>query len=83
MSDVSTSKPRSAWFPMLRACLVWTALANLAWEWVQLPLYTIWAERSRPYNAFAAVLLALVVAGTEELADSSIRAGPGRCDGRR
>lgn len=80
MSDVNTSKTRLVWFPMLRGYLVWTALANLAWEFVQLPLYTIWAERSLTYNAFAvvhctagdvlialaALLFALVVAGTDD-----------------
>ncbi len=65
---------------MIRSYLLWIALANLVWEAAQLPLYTIWTERSLAYNAFAVVqctagdvlialatlLLAIVVVGTAE-----------------
>ena len=67
----------SAWLPMLRGYLVWTVAAHLGWEIVQLPLYTIWAEETPGYIAFAVahctagdvliagttLALALVIAG--------------------
>jgi hypothetical protein len=43
----------SAWLPMLRGYLVWTVAAHLGWEIVQLPLYTIWAEETPGYIAYA------------------------------
>ena len=51
----SDRMPRDAWLVMLRAYLVWTVIAHLAWEIVQLPLYTIWTEATLAYNAFAVV----------------------------
>ena len=67
----------STWFPMLRAYLVWTVVAHLGWEIVQLPLYTIWTQESPAYITFAvlhctagdvliagaALALSLVIAG--------------------
>ncbi len=43
----------STWLPMLRGYLVWTVAAHLGWEIVQLPLYTIWADETPGYIAFA------------------------------
>ena len=43
----------NAWLPMLRGYLVWTVAAHLSWEILQLPLYTIWAEETPGYIAFA------------------------------
>ena len=68
------------WLAMLRRYLLWTGIANLLWELAQLPLYTIWVERSLAYNLFAvahctvgdvliaaaALILALVVVGSGE-----------------
>ncbi len=65
---------------MMRSYFLWIALSNLVWEAAQLPLYTIWAERSLAYNAFAVIhctvgdvlialatlLVALMVVGTAE-----------------
>lgn len=79
-AGVSTAATWRSWFPMMRGYLLWTALANLVWETAQLPLYTIWTERSFAYNAFAiahctvgdvlialaTLLLALVLAGSAE-----------------
>jgi hypothetical protein len=38
---------------MLRGYLLWAVLANLGWEIIQLPLYTIWHERDLAYNVYA------------------------------
>ncbi|MEQ8393706.1 hypothetical protein [Thalassobaculum sp.] len=70
----------SAWFPVLRRYLAVIAVGNLAWEFVQLPLYTIWHDGTPREIAFAALhctggdvliagaalLGALLVAGTGE-----------------
>ncbi|MBI4184446.1 MAG: hypothetical protein HY521_10650 [Proteobacteria bacterium] len=43
------------WLRALRRYLVFVALSNLAWEFAQLPLYTIW-ETGSPFDlAFAAL----------------------------
>ncbi len=42
-----------AWLAMLRGYLVWTVAAHLGWEIMQLPLYTIWAEETPGYIAYA------------------------------
>jgi hypothetical protein len=46
---------RGAWIAVLRRYILFIALANLAWEAVQLPLYTIWTEGTFGEMAFAVV----------------------------
>ncbi len=51
-----TSHPESTnadWLAALRAYLGVTAIANLIWETLQLPLYTIWTTASTGQLAFA------------------------------
>ena len=55
MSILTRSSLREASFIILRRYLTWTVAANLVWESAQLPLYTLWTERSLAYNAFAVV----------------------------
>jgi hypothetical protein len=43
------------WFGVLRRYVIFIALANLLWEFAQLPLYTIWKEGSPEEIVFAAV----------------------------
>jgi hypothetical protein len=43
------------WLTVLRRYVVAIALGNLAWEFAQLPLYTIWRERTPREIVFAAV----------------------------
>ncbi|MBI2311754.1 MAG: hypothetical protein HYU77_04530 [Betaproteobacteria bacterium] len=61
-----------AWRFMLLRYLPFMALANLAWEIVQLPLYTIWTSASAREIAFAVVHCTagdvLIAAGTLFLA---------------
>lgn len=44
-----------SWHLLIRRYLLWTVLAHMAWEVVQLPLYTLWADETLLYNAFAVV----------------------------
>ncbi|KAB2916385.1 MAG: hypothetical protein F9K29_11600 [Hyphomicrobiaceae bacterium] len=44
-----------AWLLVLRRYLIAIAFGNLAWEFAQLPLYTIWHEGSAKRIVFAAV----------------------------
>ncbi len=44
---------REAWRLIARGYLPWLAGLNLVWEIAQLPLYTLWAEGSPAYIAFA------------------------------
>jgi hypothetical protein len=46
-------RDREAWTFIARRYLSWLAGLNLAWETLQIPLYTIWAEASSGYIAFA------------------------------
>jgi hypothetical protein len=46
-------RDRKALALIFRGYLPWLALMNFAWETVQLPLYTIWAEGTRAEIAFA------------------------------
>ena len=50
--DDTTSAP---WLPAIRRYLLFVAIANLAWEFAQLPLYTIWREGTTEEIVFAAV----------------------------
>ena len=43
------------WLRALRRFVLASALANLVWEFAQLPLYTIWYEESVPEIIFAVV----------------------------
>lgn len=43
----------SLWLKILRRYLAFVLLANLAWEFAHLPLYTIWATASRSELVFA------------------------------
>lgn len=43
------------WFSAIRRFFLASALGNLAWEFAQLPLYTIWYEGSAREIVFAAV----------------------------
>ena len=45
----------SEWLPRLRGILLASALGHLAWEIVQLPLYTIWFEGTPSDIVFAIV----------------------------
>ena len=69
--------PAAAWLPAIRRYLLFVAAANLAWEIVQMPLYTAWHE-ARPREiafdivhctggdvliALLSLMAALVVAG--------------------
>src|SRR5687768_3708885 len=47
--------PVGDWLSALRRYLMVSALGNLAWEFAQLPLYTIWHEGSSREIIFAAV----------------------------
>ena len=65
------------WLSVLRRYLVFVAVANLVWEVLQLPLYTIWSEATERELAFAvlhctggdllitlsSLVLALILAG--------------------
>jgi hypothetical protein len=69
----------SAWLKALRVYLGVTAVGNLAWETLQLPLYTIWVTGTVREQAFAVVhctlgdllialstlMLALIVVGDD------------------
>lgn len=44
-----------AWLSVFRRYVVLIALANLIWEFVQLPLYTVWRDGSWGQIVFAAV----------------------------
>ena len=46
---------REAWRFIALRYLPWLALLSLAWEVVQLPLYTLWREATPGYVAFAVV----------------------------
>jgi len=46
-------RDREVWAFVARRYLPWLAALNLAWEALQLPLYTIWTEASAGYIAFA------------------------------
>ena len=46
---------RGAWHPALRRYLGVIALGNLAWEFAQMPLYTLWKTGTWGEIAFAAV----------------------------
>ena len=48
-----SSHSDGAWLIVLRRYLVFVAGANLVWEVLQLPLYTIWQEANAPQLAFA------------------------------
>ena len=48
-------REREAWALIGWRYLPWLAGLNLAWEVLQLPLYTIWSEASAGYIAFAVV----------------------------
>ncbi len=45
----------SAWFPAMRRYLTAIAVGNLAWEAMQMPLYTLWRTGSTRDIAFAVV----------------------------
>lgn len=44
--------PSSGWLPFWRRYLAASALLHFAWEWVQLPLYTVWFDESFARLAF-------------------------------
>lgn len=46
-------RPSGDWLSVLRRYLVAIAIGNLAWEFAQLPLYTIWNEGTAQEIAFA------------------------------
>ena len=47
--------PIGGWLTALRRYVVVIGLGNLAWEFAQLPLYTIWHEGSLGEIVFAAI----------------------------
>ncbi|GAB4511549.1 MAG: hypothetical protein RLO08_14905 [Parvibaculaceae bacterium] len=68
-----TSSPTNgAWLNALRRYLVFVAVANLVWETLQLPLYTIWTDGTPGEIAFA---VAHCTAGDLLIALASLAAG--------
>lgn len=61
-SDTQTGGPirpptmheRHPWLTVIRRYLCFMAFANLAWEFLHLPLYTVWKSGSAPELIFAA-----------------------------
>lgn len=51
----SRNAAETGWLPALRIYLATTALLNLIWEVLQLPLYTLWTTDSLGAQAFAVV----------------------------
>ena len=51
----SPDAPRPDWLAALRSYLAMIAVANLAWEMAQLPLYTIWRTGTAGEKVFAVV----------------------------
>lgn len=47
--------PFGGWLTLLRRYLLAVGFGNLAWEFAQLPLYTVWHERGAAEIVFAAV----------------------------
>ncbi len=83
----ATGRPVSLWHTALRRYLTVIVLGNLAWEFGQMPLYTIWRTGSWGEIAFAAVhctggdllialsalTIALLTAGDANWPDSRFR----------
>lgn len=68
------------WRAFLARYLPCIAVANLAWELAQLPLYTLWTERSRGYVTYAVVHCTVgdvLIAGGALLVAMSVAAPPG------
>ena len=55
LRGADVTSPAGDWLSALRRYLVVSALGNLAWEFAQLPLYTVWHEGSSREIIFAAV----------------------------
>jgi len=55
MSTAISELKSGEWFFVLRRYLLFVACANLTWEILHLPLYTIWSEGSLSELAFAVV----------------------------
>lgn len=51
----SGSRTGSTWLIALRRYISFVAVANLVWEFMHLPLYTLWTEGSVGDLVFAAV----------------------------
>ncbi|NND00660.1 MAG: hypothetical protein HKN85_10805 [Gammaproteobacteria bacterium] len=49
------SVQQSVWLSVLKRYILFVALANLGWEFLQLPLYTIWESGTYSEIVFAAV----------------------------
>lgn len=49
------TRQTAAWLPAIRWYVIATALGNLAWEFAELPLYTLWRTGSAREIAWAAV----------------------------
>lgn len=71
-------RDREARVFIARRFLPWLAGLNLAWEALQIPLYTIWTEASAGYVAFAVFHCTLgdILIGTVSLALILGREGP-------
>lgn len=63
-------RDREAWRLIVRGYLPWLAGLNLAWEAMQVPLYTMWTDATPGYIAFAVVHCTLgdVLIGSASLA---------------
>lgn len=72
-----TEHGRIYWLAGLRRYLVFLLLANLVWEFVHLPLYTIWTEGTPAAIAFAALHCTLgdLLIGTSSLLGALLIAG--------
>lgn len=80
VKGLSPDKTRPNWLSALRSYLAMIAVANLAWEMVQLPLYTLWRTGTTGEKviavvhctagdlliALASLILALVSAGDRD-----------------
>ncbi len=80
MSDTEGFFPRASWLGFVRRYMVLSALANLLWEFLQMPLYTLWQDESvlkiflfglhcsagDVAIASAALLSALLLVGTKD-----------------
>jgi hypothetical protein len=55
LESVSSVSSQSPWLPLIRRYLLAIAVGNLAWEFAELPLYTIWRTGTAGEIVFAAV----------------------------
>lgn len=54
-TEASSKAGAGTWLATLRRYLLFVAIANLAWEFAHLPLYTVWETGTLRDNAIAAI----------------------------